>query len=111
MTVDEYIAAQPEDIRELLTCVRAVIADAIPDAQEWFSYQMPTFRRGHDLIHFAAMKNHLGIYPGPEAVAAFERELEERKLKHSKGAIRFPYGKVDIELIRRIAEWCGRIPG
>ena len=38
----------------------------------------------------------------------FKKEIEERGLKYSKGAIKFPYDKVDLELIGRIAEWCGR---
>jgi len=44
-------------------------------------------------------------------VNAFRDEIEERGLKYSKGAIQFPYDKVDLELIRRIAEWCGRNNG
>ena len=68
---------------------------------------MPTFWKRHNLIHFAAMKNHLGIYPGDGGVNAFKDEIEERGLKYSKGAIQFPYEKIDLELIGRIAEWCG----
>ena len=69
---------------------------------------MPTYWKNHNLIHFAAQKKHLGIYLGAEGVEAFKQELEERKLKYSKGAIKFPYDKVNLELIERIAKWCGR---
>lgn len=79
----------------------------LPDAEERISYKMPTFWKRHNLIHFAAMKNHLGIYPGDGGVNAFKDEIEERGLKYSKGAIQFPYEKIDLELIGRIAEWCG----
>ena len=108
MTVDEYIEAQPEEIQSVLILVRKTISAALPDAQERFSWQMPTYWNNHNLIHFAAQKKHLGIYPGAEGVEVFRRELEERKLKYSKGAIQFPYDKVDLELIERIAKWCGR---
>ena len=108
MTIDKYIDAQPEDIREILISVRNTIAKAIPEAEERISFQMPTWWSVHNLIHFAAQKKHLGIYPGPEAVESFMSELDERGLKHSKGAIQFPYDKVDLELIGRIADWCGR---
>ncbi len=108
MTIDEYIAAQPEEIQEILSAVRNTIAAALPEAKERFSWQMPTWWHVHNLIHFAAQKKHLGLYPGPEAVEAFASELNERGLKHSKGAIQFPYDKVDLELIGRIADWCGR---
>ena len=42
----------------------------------------------------------------PEAVSAFAPALDERGLKHSKGAIQFPYGRVDLQLIAKIACWC-----
>ena len=111
MTIDEYIQAQPENLQEILCAVRYTIATILPDAQEKISYGMPTFWNRHNLIHFAAMKNHLGIYPGGEGVEAFKAEIEERGLKYSKGAIRFPYDAVDLEFIGRIAEWCGRNNG
>ncbi len=108
MTIDEYILAQQENLQEILYAVRNTIATTLPNAQEKISYGMPTFWYRHNLIHFAAMKNHLGIYPGDGGVNAFKKEIEERGLKYSKGAIKFPYDKVDLELIGRIAEWCGR---
>lgn len=108
MTIDEYIQAQPEEVRESLCAVRNAIAKTLPNAEERFSWQMPTWWKNHNLIHFAAQKGHVGIYPGPEAVAEFSSELDEKGFKHSKGAIRFPYGKIDLDLIGRIAEWCGR---
>ena len=108
MTVDEYIAAQPENRQPILTAVRETIKDALPDAQEKISYQMPTFWHRHNLIHFAAIKNHLGIYPGDGGVNAFKQEIEQRGLKYSKGTIQFSFDKVDLELIGRIAQWCRR---
>ena len=111
MTIDEYIGAQPEEIQPILISVRHTIAVALPDAEERISYGMPTFRKRRNLIHFAAMKNHLGIYPGDGGVSAFKTELEGCGLKYSKGAIQFPYDKVDLELIGLIAEWCGRNNG
>lgn len=108
MTTDEYISAQSEEIREILISVRDMFRDVLPDAEERFSYQMPTWWRKHNLIHFAAQKKHLGIYPGPDAIEAFKAEFDQKKLKYSKGAIQFPYDRIDLELIRNIAEWCGR---
>ena len=105
--IDIYINAQEPEIQDLLRSVRRVIAESIPDATEKISYQMPTWYRGHNLIHFAAQKKHLGLYPGPEAVEHFTDEIKERGLKFSKGAIQFPYDRVDLDLIGRIAKYCG----
>jgi uncharacterized protein YdhG (YjbR/CyaY superfamily) len=106
---DEYIYYQPENIRTILLRVREAIRSALPDAAEKISYRMPTYWQGHNLIHFAAMKNHLGIYPGAEAMEHFALRLTEYKT--SKGAIQFPYkgfGAEQLALISEIAAWCGK---
>jgi predicted N-acetyltransferase YhbS/uncharacterized protein YdhG (YjbR/CyaY superfamily) len=115
MDVDEYIAAQPEHIRQDLQTVRLMMrmATQIHGAVEKISWSMPTFclspngGRGQNLIHFAAQKNHLGIYPGAEAMAHFAPRLG--KYKTSKGAIQFPYKDLigeHLRLITEIASWC-----
>ena len=106
MTINAYIDSQREEIQTVLRSVYRTIASALPDAEERISWQMPTFWKGRNLIHFAPAKKHIGIYPGSEAVDAFQSELTEKGIAFSKGTIRFPYGAVDLDLIRRIAEWC-----
>ncbi len=104
-TIDEYIAAQDEAVRPCLQQVREVIRAALPDAEERISWSMPTYWKGRNIIHFAAFKKHLGLYPGGEATTVFSRELEGFEV--SKGAIRFPYTKeMPLELIAGIACWC-----
>ena len=104
-TVDEYIAAQDEAVQPRLREVRAVIRDAIPEAEERMSWSMPTYWRGRNLIHFAASKKHLGLYPGGEATTVFAEELKDFDV--SKGTIRIPWDSgLPVELIRRIARWC-----
>ena len=104
-TVEDYIAAQPEEIREYLKKIREVLLAALPEAQERISWSMPTFWREHNIIQFAGFKKHVGLYPGPEAVEAFSGRLKEYKT--SKGAIQLPYGRpVPAELISDIARWC-----
>ncbi|MBP5253913.1 MAG: DUF1801 domain-containing protein [Lachnospiraceae bacterium] len=66
-TVDAYILAQDEGIREPLRRIRAVLRNALPDAAEKISWSMPTYWQGHNILHFAASKKHIGLYPGPEA--------------------------------------------
>jgi len=103
--IDEYIAAQDESVQPRLREVRAVLRDALPEAEERISWSMPTYWKGKNLIHFAAFKKHLGIYPGDEAIAAFADELADYKT--SKGAIRLPYDReLPAELLTRLAGWC-----
>jgi len=106
-TVDEYIETQDENIREKLNEMRGILKKALPDAQECISWSMPTYKKGVNLIHFAASKKHIGLYPGGEATAVFEQELKDYDF--SKGTIRFPYDeKLPEELITKIAKWCER---
>ena len=109
MDVDEYIAAQPASIQRDLQMVRSVIRKVLPGASEKMSWDMPTYWKGQNLIHFAAQKKHLGIYPGAEAVAHFAPRLS--KLKTSKGGIQFPYKdpvSQHLALIAEIATWCAK---
>lgn len=104
-TVDEYIAAQPEQIRPYLDMVRDTIRRALPDVKEMLSWGMPTYWKGCNLIHFAAQKNHIGLHPGEEAVAHFSGRLAGYEA--NKGTIRLLYSKpLPLELIAEIAVWC-----
>jgi uncharacterized protein YdhG (YjbR/CyaY superfamily) len=68
---------------------------------------MPTYWKGHNIIHFAAAKKHIGLYPGPEAVERFADKLEEAGCKYSKGSIQIPYSdELPLDLISAIAAWC-----
>ena len=64
--MDEYIAVQDEVLQPRLREVRAILHTAIPDAEERISWSMPTYWKGRNIIHFAASKKHLGLYPGGE---------------------------------------------
>lgn len=106
-TIDEYILSQDEKIQCQLRCVREVIRKELPDATEKISWSMPTWWQGHNIIHFAAQKKHIGLYPGPEAVTQFAEKLTRAGYKYSKGSIRIPYSDaLPLELIAEIVGWC-----
>lgn len=102
--IDEYIEAQAPAIQGRLNLIRETIRAAIPEAEERLSWSMPTYWKGRNIIHFAAGKNHIGIYPGPDAVEAFLPRLEVYKT--SKGAIQLPNKKeLPLALVAEIARW------
>ena len=106
-TVEDYILAQDEGIRGQLRQVRTVLVSRLPDAKEKISWSMPTYWKDHNIIHFAAQKKHIGLYPGPEAVEFFSDKLDQVGLKYSKGSIQIPYSdQLPLELIAEIADWC-----
>ena len=83
--MDEYILAQDENVREYLQRIRSALKSALPDTVEKISWSMPTYWNGHNIIHFAASKKHIGLYPGPEAVAHFAEKLDRAGCMTSKG--------------------------
>lgn len=62
---------------------------------------MPTFHLNGNLVHFAAYQKHIGFYPAPTGIAAFQEEL--KIYKTSKGAVQFPIDNpLPLDLIRKI---------
>lgn len=105
ITIDAYIAAQPETIQPLLNQVRDTLRTALPNAEERISWRMPTYWSKHNIIHFAAFKKHIGLYPGDKAIVHFSEKLTE--FNTSKGTVQFPYNKpLPLQLIAEIAKWC-----
>lgn len=103
-SVDEYIAAFPNDTQKLLEEIRSVIKKAAPEAEETINYAMPTFKLHGNLVHFAAYKNHIGLYPAPNGIDAFKDELSV--YKGAKGSVQFPLNKpMPLDLISRIVKF------
>ena len=103
-TIDTYIAGYPEEVQAILQEIRRTIHETAPEATEAISYGMPTFKLHGNLVHFAAFKNHIGFYPVPSGMAAFQEELAA--YKQGKGSVQFPLDKpMPLDLIRRMVEF------
>ena len=103
--IDEYIKLFPIEIQKILESIREIIKKAAPTATEAISYQMPTFKlNGKNLVHFAAFKNHISLFPTPSGVSAFEKNL--KSYRTSKGTIQFPLDKpIPYDLIGKIVKY------
>ena len=105
-TIDEYMEQAPEEYREILRRVRKTIRAAAPECMEKISWDMPTFWQGENLIHFAAFKKHLGLYPGEDGVKAFSERLTAEGYKFSKGTIQIPWNRpIPYELIADVTRY------
>ncbi len=103
-TIDEYIAQFSSEIQEKLNTIRKIIKETAPDAEEKISWQMPTFAQNGNIIHFAAFKNHIGLFPGSSGIEAFMEKLSEYKT--SKGTIQIPFDKpIPVKLIKDIVKF------
>jgi uncharacterized protein YdhG (YjbR/CyaY superfamily) len=102
-TVDDYLAALPEEARATLEKLRKVIKAAAPKATEGISYQMPMYKQHGMLVGFAAFKNHCSFFPGAKALADHKDEL--KAYGTSKGTIRFPIGKpLSATLVKKLVK-------
>ena len=104
-TIDEYIAAFPKDVQDILEKIRLTIKKAAPGAEETISYQMPTFTlNGQYLVYFAAYKKHIGFYPAP--VGNPELEADLASYESGKGTVKFPLDQpIPFDLIRNIVAY------
>lgn len=102
--IDKYISGFPKDTQKLLAQIRAAIRKAAPDAEEKISYGIPAFALKGNLVHYAAYKNHIGLYPAPRGVEAFKKELAN--YKGGKGTLQFPIDKpLPLNLISKIVKF------
>lgn len=99
--IADYIAAAPEQAQEKLMQMYDCIRSAAPGATEGLKWGMPAFSYHRILVTFAGFKQHVGFYPTPSAVSAFEKNLA--KYKTAAGSIQFPLDKpLPLALIRKI---------
>ncbi len=100
----EYIAGFPKEIQVVLEKLHTTIQKAAPTANEKIGYGIPTFTLEGNLVHFAAYKNHIGFYPAPSGIKAFEKELSN--YEGAKGSIKFPIDKpLPFGLISKIVKF------
>ncbi|WP_195575425.1 iron chaperone [Paenibacillus sp. 1001270B_150601_E10] len=103
-SIDGYITTFSPKVQEILLTLRKVIKEEAPEAKEKISYQMPTFELHGNLVHFAAFKKHIGFYPTPSGIEAFQEEL--KGYKQSKGAVQFPIDQpLPYDAIRKIVQY------
>jgi uncharacterized protein YdhG (YjbR/CyaY superfamily) len=101
---DKYIENFPKEVQKLLLQLRATIRNAAPDAEESIKYGIITFVLNGNLVHFGGFKKHIGFYPSPSGIKAFEEELSV--YKNSNGAVQFPLDKqLPLKLISKIVKF------
>ncbi|ALL06367.1 hypothetical protein AQ505_13180 [Pedobacter sp. PACM 27299] len=99
--ISDYISNFPAQIQVMLENFRKTIRETALEAEETINYGIPTFTLNGNLIHFAAYKKHIGFYPAPSGIQAFQLELSGYQM--AKGSVQFPIDQpLPLELISRI---------
>jgi uncharacterized protein YdhG (YjbR/CyaY superfamily) len=101
-TVDEYLEALPDEARAAMEGIRRSIRSVVPGIGETISYQMPTFTLdGRPLVHVAAWKRHIGVYPLPPLDGALAQEVAPYRA--ATDTMRLPLGReIPDGLVERV---------
>lgn len=103
-SVDEYISQYLPHVQILLQTMRETIKKVVPEADECICYGIPTYKLRGNLVHFGAFKNHIGFYPGAQAIKEFESEIIH--YKNAKGSVQFPFSQpLPLKLITAITKY------
>jgi uncharacterized protein YdhG (YjbR/CyaY superfamily) len=90
-TVDAYIRAFPAEVQALLQSIRVAARAAAPQAAERLSYCMPSLFQHGVLLHYAAFKQHIGLFP-----PVTEPVLREKAARYAgpKGNLQLPLNEL-----------------
>lgn len=103
-SIDQYIASFSPEVQTILEKIRLTIRNAAPASHETISYAMPTFKwNGSAVVHFAAFKNHIGLYPPVWGDASFDKAVSI--YRGEKGNLKFPLDQpIPYRLIEKIVK-------
>ncbi|GAA1557786.1 iron chaperone [Streptomyces globosus] len=104
-TVDDYLAALPEEVRPVLHEVRRTLHAAVPGAGETISYGIPALTSGgRAVVYFAGWKHHISVYPVPDTAGDAALEAELTPYRAGRGTLKFPLNHpVPLPLLARVA--------
>jgi uncharacterized protein YdhG (YjbR/CyaY superfamily) len=100
--VDQYVAALPDEAAGIVERLRRLVHAVVPDAGEKITYGMPTFTLdGRPLVHVAAWKKHVALYPLPPMDDELARDVAP--FQGTEDTLRLPLGRpVPYELVERV---------
>jgi uncharacterized protein YdhG (YjbR/CyaY superfamily) len=104
-TIDEFLAAVPEEQRAALEDLRKKIRTAAPDATESINYGVPAFKlNGRPLVSFGAGKNHCAFYvQSPAVMEAHAKDL--KGYETIKGTVHFsPDKPIPAALVTKLVK-------
>ena len=105
-TVEEYLAALPDERRGTMQTLRRTINATAPGATETIAYDMPALRTrgGQFLVSYASYKKHYSLFPASgEVIAALGAELTP--YLSGKGTIHFPANSpLPMELVVKVVK-------
>lgn len=102
---NDYIAAAAAPLQPLLIEVRGWLAEALPEAAEIISYNMPGFAIGDSAVAgYAAFSKQCGIYVSGETINACADAITAAGLEATKNGVKFsPKKPIPRHLVEAMA--------
>jgi uncharacterized protein YdhG (YjbR/CyaY superfamily) len=105
-TPDDYIQTLSKDVQAILNEVQQTIQEAVPEAEEVISYQIPAFKYHGWIFYVSAYKKHFSLSCPPPFTAFEEFKKELSPYQQSKSTIQFPLDKpVPVKLISQMSKY------
>jgi uncharacterized protein YdhG (YjbR/CyaY superfamily) len=105
--IDQYIKTFPGAVQKDLEKIRNAIRQAIPDAEEIISYQIPAYTYGGGpAIYFSAFTDHYSLAFPPD-LGVFEEFADALKnYTLSKSVVQLPKSEaLPLDLIKKMAKF------
>lgn len=104
-TIAEYIEAAPEQSRDHLRALHALLKEVAPDAVEAIKWGSPVYEEKRILFSFSAFKAHATFMPTRSTIAPFAEEIAKAGFSAGADTVQLPYDTpLPIELLRQLAE-------
>ncbi|MGL5541478.1 MAG: iron chaperone [Erysipelotrichaceae bacterium] len=99
--VDLYFQSLQPEPKQRMEAIRHFVKVLVPQASEKMAYGMPTFVHQGTLLHYAAFKHHIGLYPAGAYWHLFPEETKNYAM--SKGGLRIGENQdIPFDLIRKV---------
>jgi uncharacterized protein YdhG (YjbR/CyaY superfamily) len=111
--VDAYLARAPESVRPKLVALRGLIRQALPGAQETFSYGMPGYSYpgypGKGMVAWFALRSaHIGLYVRMPTIHDHQADL--KGYLTTKSAVQIPINEpVPARLVQKLVRASNQI--
>jgi uncharacterized protein YdhG (YjbR/CyaY superfamily) len=102
--VDSYIESSVVEAHSIMSEIRKIIKDTIPEVEEGISYGVPFYKYHGQFVGFAVYKNHVSFGFGADVLQSKDREvLEKEGYKTAKETIQIKFDQdVPVTVIKKI---------
>lgn len=108
-TVDEYLRSLSPDDQINLERIRQAIKEAVPEAEEALTWQMPAFKLKKPFVNYAAFTHHYSLFVRKTSAVPLQFKAELSPYQVNGSTIQFRKSEpIPLALIGRMMEAAAR---